>query len=275
MVIVVSGSCYVPSGCAQPYWAAHAGVQTEVLVDELRNLLGHQLSMVSRLDLPTSGVLPIVEGHVDSDVVAWYRSCFAGRLVSKEYICLCEGLSLGPPGSAGVITEPLATRRLPDGGKMSEVSAQGRVAKTEYTVAQRYRSPTCAGSGGEAELTLLRVYPRTGRTHQIRAHMASLGRPLVGDLTYGSREPAVPECPRLFLHCHQVSLTDAAMQTFTAVAGLPRELREVLSSLQLIDAGPAPDLQQSYRGLCYVLVRSPKTKANHGFSISFFHGHYR
>ena len=211
-----------------------AGIQTEVLVDDLSRVLGRPLSMVSRLDLPTSGVLPIVLGSGDSYAAAWYRSCFAGRLVSKEYVCLCEGMPLGALGAKGTITKHLSTRQLPDGGKVAEVSEEGKEARTEYEIIRRYLPP-CAAGGAGRELILLRVQPRTGRTHQIRVHLACLGRPLVGDLTYG-HEKTMLECPRLFLHCCKASLVDAAKQNFTAVASLPAELQEVLSALQSVDA---------------------------------------
>ena len=216
-----------------------AGVSTEMIVDALAKLLGRRLSMVSRLDFPTSGVLPIVLDHEDSPAAAWYRSCFAGRLVDKEYVCLCEG-PLGAPGTRGVITQPLSTRQLPDGGIVAEVAAQGRVARTEYKVLGRYHSADANSLSEAVELTLLQVYPRTGRTHQIRAHLASVGRPLVGDLTYGFRRRALLECKRLFLHCRRVSLKDAAKQNFTALATLPKELREILSHLCAADAAVLP-----------------------------------
>ena len=205
-----------------------------MLVNKLHQLLGRPLSMVSRLDLPTSGVLPIVLDDVDSPAAAWYRSCFAGRLVSKEYLCLCEGMSLGTPEAKGVIAERLMTRQLPDGGKVAEISPNGRVARTEYEILCRYHPPGNVVDE-TTELTLLRVYPHTGRTHQIRVHLASLRRPLVGDLTYGLCENTALECPRLFLHCRRVSLKDAAKKTFTATAPLPAELREVLSALRPVE----------------------------------------
>ncbi|CAJ1327383.1 unnamed protein product [Effrenium voratum] len=98
---------------------------------------------------------------------------------------------------------------------------------TEYRVQARYRPEAESG-----EIMLLMVKPRTGRTHQIRVHMASVGRPLVGDLTYGRKhDTLVPFCPRLFLHCRQVQLLDAEDSVFQATANLPDDLSLVLERL--------------------------------------------
>ena len=177
-------------------------------------------SLVSRLDLPTSGVLPLVLDHADSPLASWYRACFAGRLVTKQYLCLCEGPSLGPVGFKGHINMPLSTKQLSDGGLLAVVSETGRAARTEYEVIRRFRSEriemdSWRDQRSQVELMLLQVHPVTGRTHQIRAHLAELGRPLVGDATYGSADSAARiSAHRLFLHCHRVSMQDFEGQTF-------------------------------------------------------------
>ena len=114
----------------------------------------------------------------------WFRSQFAAGVVKKEYYCLCEGPSLGEVGVRGEVDLPLLTSEV-EGGEgglvsRSEVSEYGRRAFTEYEVRRRFRCPELQ-QAPEDELMFLSVRPRTGRTHQIRVHMASLGRPLVGD----------------------------------------------------------------------------------------------
>ncbi|CAE8717490.1 unnamed protein product [Polarella glacialis] len=91
--------------------------------------------MVSRLDHPTSGVLPVALGVEGSAAAHWLTAQFSGRLVRKEYVCLCEGPSLGAIGSVGNISTNLYTQEL-DGGRTArtEVSPEGREALTSYEV---------------------------------------------------------------------------------------------------------------------------------------------
>lgn len=78
-----------------------SGISTEDFVAQLASELQvGSLSIVSRLDYPTSGVLPLAIG-VDSSADCWVRAQFAGRLVHKEYLCLCEGPPLGEVGTRG------------------------------------------------------------------------------------------------------------------------------------------------------------------------------
>merc|ERR1711862_716037 len=85
-------------------------------------------------------------------------------------------------------------------------------------------------------LTLLAAWPHTGRRHQIRAHLASLGCPLVADTAYGADGfRSVAWCPRMFLHCRRVSLRDLSGAEFTAEAPLPEDLAAVLSQLRLLN----------------------------------------
>merc|ERR1739848_754786 len=93
------------------------------------------------------------------------------------------------------------------------------------------------GTNGN-QLTLLRVWPLTGRTHQIRVHMQLLGCPLVADHKYGQREQLRSQrrwCPRLFLHCSRVSLRDLRGNEFDASQELPDDLRAAVSKLRRIE----------------------------------------
>ena len=227
----IPGTKILQKGCYIIALEKPAGIRTESLLQNFQYALKRRgcsqpCSLVSRLDLPTSGVLPIVLDHEASPAAAWYQSCFAGRLVSKDYLCLCEGDSLGPVGTQATISIPLITQQLPDGGIRAVASKDGRIAKTEYEVLRRFHSER-----KQEELILLQVHPVTGRTHQIRVHLAELGRPLVGDATYG-RSNSSCSSARLFLHCHKVSMPDFAGQgLFSVVADLPQDLEELLSTL--------------------------------------------
>ena len=210
-----------------------AGIATERFVEELNEAVfprvAEAFSIVSRLDHPTSGILMLALGNSGTPEANWLQVQFASRLVDKKYICLCEGPTLGCVGSTGSVSASLLTDEIQ--GRSAVSSEPGsREALTHYRVIARYSSPWRPNS--TSELMLLSVKPVTGRTHQIRVHMAHLGRPLVGDLTYGPREESILECQRLFLHCRRVRLRDFSNCLFTAVASLPAELRSVLDQLR-------------------------------------------
>ncbi|CAE7206808.1 unnamed protein product [Symbiodinium natans] len=177
----------------------------------------------SRLDHPTSGVLPVALGTGGSFAPNWLISQFAARLVKKEYVCLCEGPELGEVGEVGSISTPLLTEEV---GKalVTRVSPEGREARTLYEVVDSYPLPPPASA--DQRLTLLKIRLLTGRTHQIRVHLASIGQPLVGDRTYGNRQ-GFP-CARMFLHCRKVSFRNFEGKVLEAVAQLPHELQELL-----------------------------------------------
>jgi 23S rRNA pseudouridine1911/1915/1917 synthase len=116
---------------------------------------------------------------------------------------------------SGRIVKPIArdpVRRT----RMTARLATGREAITEYRIRQRWE-----------KFTLLEVRIKTGRTHQIRVHLASLGHPVAGDRLYGA-----PAAQRLFLHAWRIGFTSPATgQTVTVEAALPAELEAWLAGL--------------------------------------------
>ena len=198
-----------------------AGVTTESAVTKLARA-GTGLCMVSRLDAQTSGILPLAVGEVAS---RFFQAQFAGRLVQKEYVCLCEGATLGDVGTTGKISHPLLTTGVDGQNSRTQVAAEGREAHTVYLVKSRF-----AGTPEGAEVILLRVRPLTGRTHQIRVHLSSIGRPIVGDVVYGRGFASVSH--RLFLHCARIRLRDLEGRLLTVKAPLPSDLSRSLRKLQ-------------------------------------------
>eukprot|EP00439_Symbiodinium_sp_Y106_P027772 s647_g3.t1 len=224
----------VPSLVWQPPFFAFSkpeGISTEDFVRSLARDLAPphtppmSITGPSRLDYPTSGVLPIALG-ANSFASNWLISQFAARLVKKEYLCLCEGPDM-TVGEVGTISSPLLTEEVGE-ALVTRVSPLGREAGTEYTVAESFTKPSPAAE--DQRLSLLKVRLLTGRTHQIRVHLASIGQPLVGDRTYGNRN-GLP-CARMFLHCHKVSFRNFEGSILEAVAQLPRELQVLLDSLE-------------------------------------------
>jgi 23S rRNA pseudouridine1911/1915/1917 synthase len=144
--------------------------------------------VVHRLDKDTSGVLVIAK---DPETLADLAAQFKDREVEKQYLALVWGR---PQPPRGTIDEPIG--RNPVHRKRMAVRRAGRAAQTRYEVVD-------SADG----LTLLRLWPRTGRTHQLRVHLACIGHPIVGDAVYGrgrKRASGVP-VSRQALHAEQLS----------------------------------------------------------------------
>jgi 23S rRNA pseudouridine1911/1915/1917 synthase len=171
--------------------------------------------IVHRLDKDTSGVMIIAKN--DLAQVALARQ-LQGRTVRKEYIALVWG----DPGPEPAVVEAPVMRDTSDRRRMV-VRALGREAVTRFRRIAVYRE----GAGRQA---LLHVLPLTGRTHQIRTHLAFARTPIVGDPVYGRRGDT-SGLGRQFLHAWRltVRLPHAGERTFTAP--LADDLRAYLASL--------------------------------------------
>ncbi len=181
--------------------------------------------IVHRLDRGTSGVL--VAAKHDAAHRALARQ-FQEHSVEREYRALVRGL---PAGEAGRVDRPLG--RHPRDRKRISVAARGpvREAHTAWRVLRRFPASHC---------TLVAVLPETGRTHQIRVHLASAGLPVLGDPVYGRAARAAGGLERPALHAARLGFAhprSSARMRFEAP--LPADLAELLATLERREAGTA------------------------------------
>jgi len=171
--------------------------------------LGGELKpgIVHRLDKDTSGLLVVAKtDEVHQDLAGQFKK----RLVSKEYLAIVKGSMEFDEGS---IVLPLA-RSDKDRKKMGPSFASGKEAITEYRVIDRFK-----------EFTLVKLMPLTGRTHQLRVHLAHLGHPVAGDRTYGGGV----SLPRQALHASKLRFRHPVLKKnlqFAAV--LPGDMKQFL-----------------------------------------------
>jgi 23S rRNA pseudouridine1911/1915/1917 synthase len=135
--------------------------------------------LVNRLDRETSGVTVVAKTATAAREV---RRIWESRAVEKEYLAIVHG---NVPGENGVIEMPLGKDERSRVAIKDCVRMDGVPARTEFRVERRFVRTV---EGGEREFSLLRVWPMTGRKHQIRIHLAHLGHPIVGDKLYGGDE---------------------------------------------------------------------------------------
>ena len=142
-------------------------------------------ALAHRLDRETSGCLAL--GRHPKALRRLGRLFAAGR-VRKTYWAWVAG---APAEEAGLVEAPLLKRSTRVGGWSMQVDEEGKAAATRYRVLERR----------EDGITRIECRPLTGRTHQIRAHMAYLGCPVLGDARYGG-----PPAPRTLLHARAIAL---------------------------------------------------------------------
>jgi RluA family pseudouridine synthase len=164
---------------------------SECLTHRLQAVRGERLWVVHRLDRETSGVMVLARSAAAHKLLC---EAFEARRVEKQYLAFCQGQ---PAAQRGVITAPLL--KLSGGGGRLGTEAEGaQRATTGYRVIAQW--PLDGGMICKVEAT-----PLTGRQHQIRLHLRSVGLPLLGDRRYGPTLPLL-QAPRLALHAASLRL---------------------------------------------------------------------
>lgn len=177
----------------------------------------HRDGIVHRLDKETSGILIVAK---TKEAFNDLQRQFKEREVEKSYIALAHG-NVKEDGEVTV-----AVGRLPWRRDRFGVIPNGRESSTKYKVTKHYSL-----HGGE--FTLLELFPKTGRTHQIRIHLKHIGHPVVGDSFYAGRKTARNDrlwCPRLFLHAANIKFSHPTTKKMVEFkSDLPQDLSAVLN----------------------------------------------
>jgi 23S rRNA pseudouridine1911/1915/1917 synthase len=198
----------------------HSGTLVNALLHRFRTLsrAAGELrpGIVHRLDRYTSGVLLVAKNDAAHQRLA---EQFVSRRVEKTYLALVHGkVKL----ERGRIEKPIA-RDPRQRVRMTARLARGREAWTEYHVLRRFR-----------DFTFLEVRIGTGRTHQIRVHLSSIGHPVVGDRLYGApaKIEGEPTLSRYFLHSHRIRFEQPSTgERITVESPLPAELAEWMKGI--------------------------------------------
>jgi 23S rRNA pseudouridine1911/1915/1917 synthase len=170
--------------------------------------------IVHRLDRGTSGLLLVAR---TAAAHAGLTEQIAAHAVEREYLALVAG---HVPEATGRIEAPIG--RDPQRPTLMAVTPDGREAATDYEVRERFSAPEPS--------SLLAVRLETGRTHQIRVHLAAIGHPVVGDKPYAG--PPIAGATRPFLHSARVSFSHPVTGEWLAFESpLPEDLQDVLARL--------------------------------------------
>ena len=204
-----------------PGLATQGGTKTTAHVDGLLDALRYDSDsrpkLVHRLDKNTSGALLIAR---TARAAAFFAKSFAGRGARKIYWALIVGV---PSIDDGMIELPLAKQPGTGGEKMHVDESEGAPARTRYRVIERAGNRTA----------WVELQPFTGRTHQLRAHMAAIGHPIVGDGKYGGPAAFLTGgiSRKMHLHARSLHIAHPDGDVIDATAPLPSHFTESMTQL--------------------------------------------
>lgn len=163
----------------------------------------HTFRAITRLDRDTSGVVLLAKNIVSADRLS---KALINNEIKKEYVALCVGT---PVPSKGTIDAPI--KREKEGIIKRCISPDGKSAVTDYEVISQ-----------KDGFSLVRLFPKTGRTHQLRLHLAHIGTPIYSDFLYG--QEILNERTRL--HCHKLSFPHPfTMEAMEFKAPIPLDMK--------------------------------------------------
>lgn len=215
-----------------PGLATQGGTGTHEHVDGLLDALSFDVEtrpkLVHRLDKDTSGALLVAR---TARAAGFFAKAFSGRTARKIYWALVVGV---PSIDDGVIDLPIAKQPGTGGEKMHVDEVEGQAARSRYRVIER--------AGNRA--AWVELQPFTGRTHQLRVHMAAIGHPIVGDGKYGGAAAFLTGgiSRKMHLHARRIRIDHPDGGTLDVTAPPPTHIAESLATLGFEEAvGDLPD----------------------------------
>lgn len=189
--------------------------QTQAAAESLFGILcterGERLYIVHRIDKDTSGLIIFAR---NAEAHRRLSMQFEKRVVHKTYLALVHGVM---DAEEGIIDKPLGRF---GSGRVGINPQCGRSSLTEYLVLRRFPA-----------YTLVEAYPKTGRRHQIRVHLYSIGHPIVGDRLYGDMA-LQRDYPRMMLHAQKLTLRLPNGQPLTLEAPVPESFDRVIQAVE-------------------------------------------
>lgn len=209
--------------------------------------IGDRAGIVHRLDRETSGLLIVAKTQKAFENL---QNQFKTRTVQKEYIALVHGIISDQTGS--ISSKIARVGKFGKFGVVDSLSTRGRESQTNFKVekylhhlslevqplkevAQLTKSRIRYLRNHAVDYTLLRVFPKTGRTHQIRVHLKSIGHPVVSDTLYAPAKLIKFDllwCPRLFLHASRLEIIHpTSKKVLEFKSDLPKDLKNAMLNL--------------------------------------------
>ncbi|WP_031578683.1 23S rRNA pseudouridine(955/2504/2580) synthase RluC [Ruminobacter sp. RM87] len=217
-LMVINKPCFMP---------VHGGSGVSYgVIEALRSIRPelHFLELAHRLDRETSGCLIVAKKR---SVLRQLHEQFREKNMQKQYLALVRGVF---SKRITTVRAPLAKNVLMSGERLVRVDeVNGKPSVTDFKIRENFR-----------DVTLVEAYPHTGRTHQIRVHLAYRSHPILGDDKYGDREFdrrfEALGLDRMFLHAEHITFTDPVInREITVYAPLPGDLENLLSNIRKED----------------------------------------